>query len=188
MSGLQSKITNLESIVERLELIPESGPAPLVAAGATEDQKVKNAVFIVHGRDDAAKVSVARFIERFGVEAIILHEQANKGLTIIEKFEKSASNASFAVVLLTPDDLGCSKDQPEKAQPRARQNVILELGYFCGALGRSRVCVLYKEGVEIPGDYLGVVYTPFDDAGGWHLRLAKEMKAAGLELDLNKAM
>ncbi len=91
-------------------------------------------------------------------------------------------------MLLTPDDIGAPKDTPTNGQARARQNVILELGYFCGALGRNRVCVLYKEGVEIPSDYLGVVYTQLDSADGWHLKLAKEMKEAGLDIDMNNAI
>ena len=84
--------------------------------------------------------------------------------------------------------MAAPKDTPKETSLRARQNVVLELGYFCGALGRDKVCVLYKEGVEIPSDYLGVVYTPLDDSDGWHLKLAKEMKEAGLDIDLNDAM
>lgn len=158
---------------------------------ARRDKKKKpindNRVFIVHGHDDEAKVKVARFIEKLGFEAVILHEQPSKGKTIIEKFEEHASSSGFAIVLLTPDDVGYAQNDTDNAKPRARQNVIFELGYFCGTLGRQRVCVLYKEGVEIPNDYMGVVYTLFDYAGAWQMELAKEMKVAGLEFDMNKA-
>lgn len=185
--GIGNQITELESILERLELIPEAGIS--TESVATPISKTNsNSVFIVHGHDEVAKTSVARFIEKLGLEAIILHEQPNKGQTIIEKFESNAANVGFAVVLLTPDDVGVPKDTPSNVNARARQNVILELGYFCGALGRNNVCVLYKEEVEIPSDYLGVVYTPLDSTDGWHLKLAKEMKEAGLDIDLNKAM
>jgi predicted nucleotide-binding protein len=180
-------MTYLEALLERLELIPERNPAGPSVPTASFDSS-SNKVFVVHGHDDAAKASVARFIERFGLEAVILHEQPNKGQTIIEKFEANAAGVGFAIVLLTPDDIGAPKDAPETPQPRARQNVILELGYFCGALSRERVCVLYRDGVEIPNDYLGVVYTPLDNSDGWHLKLAKEMKSAGLDIDLNLAM
>lgn len=181
--GIGSQITSLESILERLELIPE-------ITENTIEQKTyqttnNNSVFIVHGHDEAAKISVARFIEKLGLEAIILHEQPNKGQTIIEKFESKAAQVSFAIVVLTPDDIAASKDKPTETKLRARQNVILELGYFCAALGRERVCVLYKEGVEIPSDYIGVVYTELDNAEGWHLKLAKEMKEANLNVNLN---
>ena len=147
-----------------------------------------NKVFIVHGHDEIAKTNVARFIEKLDLETIILHEQANKGQTIIEKFESNASDVAFAVVLLTPDDIGAPKTTPDKTQLRARQNVIMELGYFCSALGRDKVCVLYKKGVEIPSDYLGVVYTEMDDGEGWHLKLAKEMKEADLDINLNNIL
>jgi hypothetical protein len=119
-------------------------------------------VFIVHGRDEAPREAVARFLEKLGFEAIILHEQANKGRTVIEKVE-AHGDVGFAVVLLTPDDEGCTKG--EEPGPRARQNVILELGYFIGRLGRERVCALKRGEVEIPSDFGGVVYEPFDSSG-----------------------
>jgi predicted nucleotide-binding protein len=97
------------------------------------------------------KESVARFLEKLDLRPIILHEQPNKGRTVIEKFE-AHSDVGFAVVLLTPDDVGGLASSPDKLSRRARQNVILELGYFIGKLGRAKVCALYKEGVEIPSD------------------------------------
>lgn len=96
-------------------------------------------VFVVHGHDEGAREAVARFLERIGFEAVILHEKANEGRTVIEKVE-AHSDVGFAVVLLTPDDEGCVKGG--KLQPRARQNVLLELGYFIGKLTRKRVCTL----------------------------------------------
>lgn len=153
---------------------------------ANNQKKDSKKVFIVHGHDETLKTSIARFVEKLGLNAIILHEQASKGKTIIEKFEEQALSSSFSIVLLTPDDIGYPKGKNDLSSPRARQNVIFELGYFCGAIGRKNVFVLYKEGVEIPNDYLGVVYTQYDDAGGWQLNLAKEMKQAGIEIDMNK--
>jgi len=146
---------------------------------------VSNKVFIVHGHDSLAKTEVARTLEKLNLEAIVLHEQPNEGKTIVEKFEGNASQVGFAVVLLTPDDEGHPKNKPDSKKDRARQNVILELGYFSGALGRSKVCVLYKGDIEIPSDYLGVVYVAMDEAGAWKFSLAKELKQAGLTIDLN---
>jgi predicted nucleotide-binding protein len=140
-------------------------------------------VFVVHGHDEGAREAVARFLERIGFEAIILHEQATQGRTVIEKIE-AHGDVGFAVVLLTPDDVGSIKGGD--LQPRSRQNVLLELGYFVGRLGRSRVCALKRGDVEIPSDFGGVVYEPFDDAGGWKLALGRELKAAGFEVDWNK--
>ncbi|ABD79977.1 nucleotide-binding protein containing TIR -like protein domain-like protein [Saccharophagus degradans 2-40] len=187
--GIGKQITSLESILERLELIPEPSSTASFSQKATKTSSGDlSSVFIVHGHDDAAKVTVARFVEKLGLKAIILHEQPDKGQTIIEKFESNASNVGFAIVLLTPDDIASSKATPEDTMPRARQNVVLELGYFCGSLGRDKVCVLYKDEVEIPSDYLGVIYMPFGSGDSWHFKLAREMKSAGLDIDLNSAL
>jgi len=142
-------------------------------------------VFIVHGHDDGARETVARFLERIGLEAIILHEQANQGRTIIEKVVAN-SDVGFAVVLLTPDDEGCVKGgTPE---PRARQNVLLELGYFIGLLGRDKVCALKRGTLEIPSDFTGVVWETMDTHGGWKQSLARELEAAGHNIDWNMVM
>ena len=140
-------------------------------------------VFVVHGHDEGARETVARFLERTGFEAVILHEQANEGRAIIEKFE-AHGEVGFAVILLTPDDVGSTKGGNLK--PRARQNVILELGYFFGRLGRNRVAALKRGDIELPSDFDGIVYTPFDNGSGWQVALAKELIAAGFEIDWNK--
>jgi predicted nucleotide-binding protein len=146
-----------------------------------------NNVFIVHGHDEQAKESSARFIEKLGLNAIVLHEQPNEGQTIIEKLEKH-TDAAYAVILFTPDDLGASASTPDDLHPRARQNVLVELGYMAAKIGRNRVCVLRKGDVELPSDFLGVLYIDIDSAGAWRLTLAKELKVAGLKVDLNDAM
>ncbi len=176
--GLDNAASILKSMVDEVEQYWVEPTVPFIRWG--ED------VFVVHGHDDAAKEMVSRFIERLDLKAIILHEQPNAGRTLIEKF-LAHSNVGFAVVLLTPDDVGEQKDKAAELKPRARQNVIFELGYFIGKLGRERVCPLYVEGVEIPSDY-PVVYVPLDTAGGWRLELAKELKAAGLPIDMNKVI
>jgi len=144
-----------------------------------------NRVFVVHGRDEALRESVARLLEQIGLVPVILHEQPNKGRTVIEKFV-DYSDVGFAVVLLTPDDRGgLAADAFQSFQPRARQNVILELGFFIGKLGRGNVCALYKEGVDVPSDYSGVLFLPVDSAGAWRFQLGREMREAGLQVDLN---
>jgi len=142
-------------------------------------------VFIVHGHDEGSRESTARFVEKLGLSAIILHEQPSKGKTIIEKFEDYA-DVGFAIVLLTPDDVGAPSASPNKLLPRARQNVIFELGYFIGKLGRGHVAALYIEGVEIPSDYQGVIYVLFDKSGAWKYELAKELKTVWSDIDLSK--
>ncbi|MHA2231403.1 MAG: TIR domain-containing protein [Candidatus Hodarchaeales archaeon] len=146
----------------------------------------ENAVFVVHGHDETLLQQVARFLEKLEIKPIILFEKPGKGRTIIEKLE-AHSDVPFAIVLLTPDDLGkASKNKDLK--PRARQNVILELGFFLGKLKRNNVAVLYDESIELPSDYRGVEYIKIDVEGAWQLRLAKEMKASNLNIDMNKVL
>jgi predicted nucleotide-binding protein len=147
-----------------------------------------NSVFVVHGHDEGTKQSVARFLEKLGVEPVILQEQINKGMTVLEKFEAFADRAAFAVILMTPDDKGYPVNQESEAKYRARQNVILELGYFAAKLGRNRTLVLTKGDVELPSDIFGIVYEKLDHGEGWKMRLARELREAGLEIDMNKAI
>jgi predicted nucleotide-binding protein len=177
---MKERVTFLRSVVDRLRLVPESP--------AQEETRAPNPllgnprVFIIHGRDDSAKSQVARFVEKLGLEAVILHEQANQGRTIIEKLDRH-SDVAFAIALLTPDDVGGSAHS--QLQPRARQNVIYEIGRFESKLGRERVIILHAHGVEIPSDLSGLVYHEMDKAGGWQLSVAKELRAAGIQVNLN---
>lgn len=138
-------------------------------------------IFIVHGHDGELKQSVARLIEKQEIKAIILSEQANQGRTIIEKFE-DYSDVDGAICLFTSDDIGrAKKDSADK--PRARQNVVLETGYFMGKLGRNHVVILADNGIEMPSDLSGVVYTNTDN---WQIDLLKELKSIGYTVDFNK--
>ena len=148
-----------------------------------------NKIFVVHGHDVEMKQTVARTLEKLDLEPIILHELPNRGRTIIEKFEASSETISFAIVLLSPDDKGCESNTfPESTKLRARQNVILELGYFIGKLGRDMVLVLFKDEIDFehPSDILGVLYTPFKD--GWELKMVKELQSGGYNVDANRLL
>lgn len=174
----------LTSIRSRLSLFSEQSTqvAHLAEAAASDDAQ---GIFIVHGHNEAVKLSVARFVLQVtGRDPIILHEQANSGQTVIEKFEEHAMTTGFAIVLLTADDEGRKRGE-ENLQLRARQNVILELGFFVAKLGRRRVAALHEDGVEVPSDFSGVLYTSI--AAGWEMELGREMRAAGIEVDMNKA-
>ncbi|HQD34288.1 MAG TPA: nucleotide-binding protein, partial [Bacteroidales bacterium] len=144
-------------------------------------------IFIVHGHNEEMKQSVARCIEKLKLNPIILHEQSSKGKTIIEKFF-DYSNVIYAIILLSADDIAYPKDEnSNNFKYRARQNVIFELGYFMGKLGRERVLSLYEEidNFEIPSDYNGVLFIPYDKKGNWKLELVKELKAVGISIDAN---
>ncbi len=175
----QRSIQLLQGAVDQLkEKLEEIGEA---AAPAHTPDVTTRKVFIVHGHDDGMKDGVARFLTSIGFDPIILHERANMGRTIIQKFRDEAKDVGFAVVLLSPDD------ETTAGQHRARQNVILELGFFLGALGPERVATLKKGDVEAPSDFDGVIYTPFD-SGGWKVALSKELQAAGYAIDWNVVM
>ncbi|MCH8230589.1 MAG: nucleotide-binding protein, partial [Chloroflexi bacterium] len=119
---------------------------------------------------------------------VILEEEPSRGRTIIEKLEENA-DASLAVVLMTGDDVGGTAGTAlEDMRPRARQNVVLELGYFMARLGRNRVAVLHQPDTEIPTNYSGVIFIPIDGAGAWKMLLARELRSAGLPIDMNKAV
>lgn len=147
-------------------------------------EKDKTKVFIVHGHDDLAKSEVARFVEKLNLTAIILHEQASSGKTIIEKIEEF-SNVGFGIVLYTPCDVGATKDNKDKLQHRARQNVVFEHGFLIGKIGRNNVCALVKDQIETPNDISGVVYIPMDYHKAWQIAIAKELRNSGYDIDMN---
>ncbi len=185
---LVSQIKMLESCIDQLETeIELSGSSASVSTESVSSMSMResNRVFVVHGHNHGTKEAVARFIEKLGLDPVILHEKPNAGRTIIEKFS-DYSDVHFAVVLLTGDDEGRSRVEASSTRPRARQNVILELGFFLGKLGRSSDCALYEEGVEIPSDYQGVLFVSLDATEKWRVDLVKELKVAGFEIDANK--
>ena len=147
-----------------------------------------NKVFVVHGRDLGARDTVTRFIESLGFEPIVLQEKPDQGRTVIEKFEFYADQASFTIIVATPDDSGGLKQNQDALESRARQNVIFELGYFVGKLGRSNVSLLVKGRVDFPSDYYGVLHTKLDEADGWKMKLMRELKDAGFLIDANRAV
>lgn len=174
--GLETTIAVFETYLEELKEENENKEKD-------EVHQVKNLtkIFIVHGHDGELKQSIARIIEKQGIEAIILSEQASKGRTIIEKFE-DYSYVGGAICLFTADDVGrAKKDDSDNA--RARQNVVLETGYFMGKLGRNHTVILADKGIEMPSDLSGIVYT---GAENWKTDLLKELKAMGYTVDFNK--
>lgn len=172
----------LHCFLKARDLLPFLASEKRAATPRAENAKK---VFIVHGHNEALKTATARLVTKLGLEPVILHEQPNKGRTVIEKF-LDHSDVAFALVLLTRDDRGGSaSSSPSSYAFRARQNVVLELGYFLGQLGRKRVAAIYESGVEIPSDYHGVLFIPYDAGGRWEYEAAKEMKAADIKIDLN---
>ena len=165
------------------EILSEAKKELRKARNVSKESKLtlnKKQIFIVHGHDDKLKLEVARFIEKLGLEAIILSEQANKGKTIIEKIEEN-TDVGYGIVLYTPCDKGGTADTPyEKMKLRARQNVIFEHGYLIGKLGRERVCALVDGNIEYPSDINGVVYISYQDQ--WQHKISEELKSIGYKI------
>lgn len=158
--------------------IQESVPFGVTSTPRAPTGQSPNRVFVVHGQNQIARSAVVSFLEGIGLAGIVLHEQPSMGRHLLTKFIQEADLVTFAVVLMTDDDLGSLKGQ--ELQPRARQNVILELGYFLAHLGQTRVCALITPGLETPSDFDGIVYIRMDKAGAWKQELKRELTAAGM--------
>ena len=168
----------LESMIEDNEdTLTDDDDDRVLPSSPVQDPKK---VFLVHGHDSGVKNAVARFLQNNGLTVVILDEIAGQGRTIIEKVEDHSS-VGYAVVLMTPDDIATGPDGGEPDY-RARQNVIFELGFFVGKLQRGRVCVISKEGIELPSNYWGVEYIPWDAGEGWKFKLQRELRAANLDV------
>lgn len=176
---IQQQITVLESLIERLSLISVS--TDFIKHDEKRVAIATSKIFIVHGHGNEIKQIVARTLTQLKLEPIILHEKADQGRTIIEKFEENSSEVNFAIILLTADDIGKGEKEIDYKK-RARQNVVFEMGYFIGKLGRKKVFLLLENGVDKPGDLDGVVYNSIDNADGWKLKLVKELKIAGYKV------
>jgi predicted nucleotide-binding protein len=144
------------------------------------DTRTPNRVFIVHGQNETARTSVLEVLTEVGLQGIILHEQANMGRHLLTKFIDEAELVTFAIILMTDDDVGGLRGSA--LAPRARQNVILELGFFLSHLGQQKVCALITPGLETPSDFDGIVYIRMDDEEHWKIELLRELRAAGLPL------
>lgn len=142
-----------------------------------------NKVFIVHGHDEKMKNQLEIFLNEIGLEPVVLHREADEGLTVIEKFEKH-SDVGYAFILLTPDDIAYPVNFEDKKEKRARQNVVFEFGYFVSKLGRNRVCCLYKRGVTIPTDIAGLLYKDIEEnVEEKAFSILKDIKAAGYKIN-----
>lgn len=182
---IRKSVAILRSFVDRKSVSIRLKWREGAVVDSQKPSKLSADVFIVHGHNEGVRESVARFLAKIGLNPIILHEKANRGMTIIEKIEQN-SDVGFAVILLTPDDEGRVKNG--ELAPRARQNVLLEMGYFFARLGRNRICVLKSGDLEMPSDFAGVVWTEMDDGGGWKEALARELEESGHEIDWNNVM
>ncbi|WP_349645003.1 TIR domain-containing protein [Bradyrhizobium manausense] len=189
-SHTQPSAQELAALAEQLLAAAKCDPPTIEtrrsAKPVAKRARLGRGVFVVHGHDEAALYAVTDFLRRIRCEPIVLRERPNKGRTIITKFREEADGVGFAIVLLTPDDVGGKTGHD--SEPRARQNVVFEFGFFVGALGPEKVTALLKGPIEKPSDLNGVGYIQMDSAGAWRQELARELDAAGLKVDWNKIM
>lgn len=176
-NGLKATIPTFEELLSDLDEDDENTPK--------NDSKINNnKVFIVHGHNGELKYKTAELLRKLGIEPIILHDQPNSCRTIIEKIEDFGSEASAAIILFTPDDVGKAVSE-EEPRARGRQNVVFEAGYFMGLLGRSNTILIKSDdSIELPGDLSGVVYS----SSASEFTIAKELKAMGFNIDLNQLL
>lgn len=190
---IRKRLLTLQSIIDRVTIIPQNlgvqwnaeRDAPALRSPMPARSRNGRDVFVVHGSNETMRSAVCMLLSSVGLNPIVLHEQANRGRTLIEKFE-AHSDVSFAIVLLTADDVGARKTEEGSLRLRARQNVVLELGYFIAKIGRERVCALYEDGVEIPSDINGFLYVPLKP--GWHTEVIRELQAARIEIDTSSPL
>ena len=176
-------------------LIGQLGGKPIApalapnAAAVAAAAKTKEKVFLVHGHDSVAREQLELVLHKLGLDPYVLANTGGGGFTIIEALENHigsyANGAQFGIVLMTPDDLGYSKrDGDSKIEPRARQNVVLEMGMLISSLGRPNVAILKKGHLEVPSDADGILYIGFND----HVketvpRLAERLNHAGFKIE-----
>lgn len=163
--------------------IREANPTSAADTATAVPSRSPNRVFVVHGQNEIARTDVVDYLRELGLEPIILHDQPNMGRHLLTKFIQEADLVTFAVVLMTDDDVGGPKDG--KLAPRTRQNVILELGYFIAHLRMERVCALITPGLETPSDFDGIVYIRMDSVGVWRKELIRELRAARMPITSN---
>ena len=165
-------------------LAASEGEAPNRAA---PDRPPDLRVFVVHGHDATAREQLELLLHRLDLDPFVLANTGGDGLTLIEALEREFTGPTavrFGIVLLTPDDMGYARaEDPARAEPRARQNVVLEMGMLISALGRGSVAILKKGHVEVPSDAAGIIYLGFNDHVREALpRLVDRLRRAGFEI------
>lgn len=188
---IMNHIHKLEKILHKIDLYQLESETLLTIEklDSKNNSSATNKVFIVHGHDDTAKLSLENFIYSLGLVPVVLHRQPDGGRTIIEKFEQHANEIFYAFILMTPDEVTYlspeegKEDKDRKKEFRARPNVIFEFGFFVGALTRKKVCCIHTGNVTLPSDLSGLVYKGYRNSiEEIKHELRQELIHAGLEL------
>jgi Predicted nucleotide-binding protein containing TIR-like domain len=179
---------------EGVELEPPTGNGSVSSIPSANPDRLavgerQGEIFLLHGRDQKRMQAVVSLLESIGSHAItVMHDRADEDRTLVERFA-GAAHLGYAIVLLTADDVGTPRLDPDEApyfSPRAGQGVVFQLGFLVGALTPSRVCVLYEHGVELPSNLDGLAYVRLDLGGAWQSKLLLELRGAGFDYDTAK--
>jgi len=177
----------LDEKKKELPIVKDENKTEIAKKAENMEKSNTGKVLIIHGQDEEKKATVASFLTKLGLEPVIPHEEPSPGMDLMEKIVRSP-NVTFAIILLTADDYGYPKGRPEESKPRPKQDVIFELGFLIGRIGPNLVCALCEEGLDLPPEYKGNVFIPYDPGGLWKLLIARAMKMANVDLDMNKAI
>jgi predicted nucleotide-binding protein len=186
-AGIPMTLSMLAGLIKKLEEMKLDIAFDATSQKQTVPAGTTRRILVVHGDDGEAKQTVARFLDKINLEPVIFQEQPDEGKTILEKFEYN-KDVAYVVVILTPDDTGYAGTESRRKKDRAGQHTILELGYLIGRLSAKRICVLFKDTVEIPSGNHGVFYVPMDENSAWKQKLAAAIKQTGLSIDMNLVM
>jgi predicted nucleotide-binding protein len=170
-----------------LTIHQNSTPAPTGKKVARMTKSKERKVLIIHGRDEEKMSVIADFLKKLDLEPFLSDDAVGEGVNLLQKY-KQYEDAVFAITLLTADDMGYPREEPDEPKPRPAQNVIFELGFLMGRLEPNLVCALYEEGLDLPSEFKGSVLIPYDEGGMWRLLVARALKMANVDVDLNKAI
>jgi predicted nucleotide-binding protein len=176
LKGVESVLGVVRASLTRLRRHPE-----LLGRKQTQEAtRKKENVFLIHGRDEAKWRELKDIVQtEFCLNPIILMQQPDAGSkTVIEKFEHYAETCSYAIAVFTPDDEVTSEG---KTYLQARPNVIYELGWFCGRLGRGNVMMLLREGTSMFSDFGGIIQKRFTtNISERVVEIRKDLEVAGV--------
>jgi predicted nucleotide-binding protein len=177
------EVTNASNILLQKVKLLLSPPAPDTRLNS---QVRSNKIFVVHGQDNTMKSDVTQTLQQLDLDPIILHEKPNSTQTLIQK-TSDYTHVSFAVILLSPDELAYPTEKTsDEAKSQAKQNIIFELGYLLGRLGKQNVVAIYrkKKDFETPNDINEILWIEYKT--GWYFELIKQLQAANFDVDANK--
>jgi predicted nucleotide-binding protein len=190
--GIDEAATKLDALVEKLDsnvqALEGQQPADKNPSPA-EAPSGGGRVFVVHGRDDGVKETVTRFLDKMDLKPVLFHDRQQEGETALDRLgDQEKGPHAFAVFALTTEDLAGSNPSRQGEVSAPSRSMLFDLGFFLGSLGRERVIALRSGNGPSPLDYYGVRTLPLDDGALWELLLARDMKRAGLNVDMNKAV